>query len=91
MPRVYNTRHLDAPLDAVYVGRGTPFGNPFLLSYGKRKEVIQRFEEWIRAQPVLLDVVRQQLRGKDLVCWCYPLACHADVLLKIANEEEDEL
>lgn len=28
----------------------------------------------------------QQLRGKDLACWC-PLdqPCHADVLLEIAN------
>lgn len=29
-----------------------------------------------------------ELRGKDLACWC-PLgqSCHADVLLKIANED----
>lgn len=25
------------------------------------------------------------LRGKDLTCWCAPLACHADVLLEVAN------
>ncbi|TFD27465.1 DUF4326 domain-containing protein [Cryobacterium cryoconiti] len=33
------------------------------------------------------SVVLEQLRGKDLACWC-PLdqPCHADVLLKIANE-----
>lgn len=31
---------------------------------------------------------RSELRGKDLACWC-PLhrACHADVLLEIANTE----
>lgn len=29
----------------------------------------------------------RELKGKDLVCWCAPLACHADVLLKIANDE----
>jgi hypothetical protein len=30
-----------------------------------------------------------ELRGKDLMCWC-PLdqPCHADVLLEIANEQE---
>ena len=27
------------------------------------------------------------LRGKDLVCWCSPLPCHADVLLRMANED----
>lgn len=32
------------------------------------------------------DAARQELRGKNLACWC-PLGspCHADVLLEIAN------
>lgn len=30
--------------------------------------------------------VREQLRGKNLACWCNPGApCHADVLLELAN------
>lgn len=35
---------------------------------------------------VTVEDVRRELRGKDLACWC-PLgsACHADVLLEIAN------
>ena len=29
-----------------------------------------------------------ELRGKDLACWCRPdQACHADVLLELANRE----
>lgn len=34
------------------------------------------------------DEIRVELAGRDLACWC-PLdaPCHADVLLKIANEE----
>lgn len=45
--------------------------------------------EWlggrIELQPGLLDRI-EELRGRDLVCWC-PLdaPCHADVLLEIAN------
>jgi hypothetical protein len=32
---------------------------------------------------------REQLRGFDLACWCgLDEACHADVLLKMANEEK---
>lgn len=36
-----------------------------------------------------LDEVREELRGKDLACWC-PLdqPCHADVLLELANAPE---
>ena len=32
-------------------------------------------------------VIRKALAGKDLACWCKPgEPCHADVLLRIANE-----
>lgn len=35
------------------------------------------------------ELIRRELRGKDLACWC-PLdqSCHADVLLEIANGGE---
>jgi len=34
-----------------------------------------------------VDEIRTELAGRDLACWCPPdLACHADVLLKLANE-----
>jgi len=46
------------------------------------------FDAWISApaQASLRDDIRRELAGRDLVCWC-PLdqACHADVLLEIAN------
>jgi hypothetical protein len=72
------------PPNTVYVGRQTKWGNPFIIAKcGSREEAIRRFR-------VLVDLglVRDidQLRGKDLACWC-PLdePCHADVLLEIAN------
>jgi hypothetical protein len=35
---------------------------------------------------------RRELRGRDLCCFCpLHLACHADVLLEIANNEEADL
>lgn len=34
-----------------------------------------------------IDVIRAELAGKDLACWCpESQPCHADVLLGIANE-----
>lgn len=31
-------------------------------------------------------LIRQELAGKDLACWCKPgTPCHADVLLQLAN------
>ena len=34
----------------------------------------------------LIDYIHE-LRGRDLVCWCAPEACHGDVLLALANEQ----
>jgi len=88
MPKVWNKRDGSRPASAVYVGRPTAFGNPFKVGvHGTREEVIARFEEWIESKPGLVARVKTELRGRDLVCWCAPKACHADVLLRIANEE----
>jgi Domain of unknown function (DUF4326) len=42
--------------------------------------VIERFRV-----EVLPDLDVTALRGKDVVCWCAPQGCHADLLLKKAN------
>ena len=41
---------------------------------------------WRKVYVSIPAYVREQLRGKNLVCWCaLDQPCHADVLLKIAN------
>jgi len=51
--------------------------------------VVARFEADLLAGRLDFSVqdVRRELRGRDLACWC-PLdqACHAGVLLTIANQ-----
>lgn len=95
-PRVVNLRHEDFD---VYIGRGSPYGNPFThIEYGtqalyivaSREEAISEYEKWLLAQPGLVAMVKRELRSKDLGCYCSPLACHGDVLLRIANEESKE-
>lgn len=54
---------------------------------GEREAVVARFREWIMQCPDLLRMVRRQLRGKTLGCWCAPRECHADVLASIAADE----
>lgn len=89
MPRVYNRNGLTrVPHDAVYVGRGSPYGNPYTVNTsGGRANAIKLFEEWLRTRPDLLTKVRAELAGKNLVCYCAPAKCHADVLMRIANDE----
>ncbi len=76
------------PKDAVYVGRPTVWGNRFRIDEGHpRDEVIKEYREFLLSDHGIITTVRRELRGKDLACWCpLDLACHADVLLEIANE-----
>lgn len=89
-PKVLNLHHLPGkqiPDGAVYVGRPSRWGNPIRLRFGVTREgVIREYREWLSDNPGLISNARQELRGRDLVCFCAPLACHADVLLMVANE-----
>lgn len=87
MPAVYRNGAGPIPAGAILIDRTTPFGNPYRITAGRtREEAITMFDAWIRLQPVLMEKIRRELRGKDLVCHCKPLPCHGDVLLRIANE-----
>jgi len=91
MPQVLNKKKGKLPLGAVYVGRPSKWGNPFKISKTlTRDDVIQKYEDRIVANiqnnPIVYDL--SELKGKDLVCWCHPQPCHADILLKLANKEE---
>jgi len=87
MPRILNARKTGTSVaGAVYVGRPSRWGNPFPVGPDRtRAEAIQQFERWLMGQPELLAAVRAELRGKDLICWCAPKRCHAEVLMREAN------
>ncbi len=86
--KVHNKYHKTAPRDAVYIGRGSPWGNPFVIGKdGDRDAVCDKFEDMVNNDPLLLDRVKAELKGKHLVCFCKPARCHGDTLLSIANGE----
>jgi len=87
MPKVYNKHMRNAPEDAVYVGRPSMWGNPFEINKDTtREQAVAKFEAFLAEAPQNYIVIKEQLKGKDLVCFCAPLPCHADILLRIANE-----
>jgi len=70
----------------VYIGRGSMWGNPFIIGLdGTRLEVIRKYEKRIRQLPYLLKKL-YLLKNKVLGCWCAPKACHGDVLIKLIKE-----
>lgn len=83
------------PPNAVSVAAPTKWANPFRPARRTpeaNEAAVERFREYLAANPALIDAARVELAGKDLACWC-PLVgapqkqmpCHADVLLHIAN------
>ena len=94
--RVLNLRHIKGGFSngrvfrhSVYIGRGrgSKFGNPYLVSKGGRDSAIAKFELLVDSDPKFRALIRKELRGKNLVCWCAPLPCHGDILLEIANKK----
>ena len=95
-PRVINLRY--EPLgDAVYVGRAAPrrglrvsiFANPFRIGPdGSRDEVLAKYRQYLRDNPLLVGRARRELKGKVLACWCAPEPCHAEILAAVADGEE---
>lgn len=71
------------PVNAVYVARPSKWGNPFSVEKYGRKKAIELYRAWIYESGLIDDIF--ELKGKDLVCFCAPLPCHADYLLELAN------
>lgn len=86
-------------LPIVKVDRSTKWGNPFKTSEYGQEDSVRRYRTWamLSHQRDWRALVRFELAGKNLACWCKvePIdevdLCHASVLLEIANSESDEV
>ena len=85
--KVLNKRTDTIPPDAVYVGRPSKWGNPFRIGKdGTREECIAKYKVYIEHRIRKGELDPEELQGKDLVGWCAPLPCHADILMELANQ-----
>lgn len=74
----------------VYIGRGSKWGNPFAIGIdGTREEVIDKYENHLLNSPELMNSL-YELKNKVLGCYCKPLPCHGDVLIKYIEDEYEE-
>lgn len=81
----------DNDFDA-YIGRGTPWGNPFHVGKQEgqfdRGEAIEKYKEHFEKN-ILGDESKRRglfgLRGMRIACHCKPLACHGDVIAEYLN------
>lgn len=95
--KIYNKRtDKDIPTDAICVGRPSVFGNPYShlsntaakYKVGTRAEAISKFRDNVNQLPEFREIIKKELKGKSLICWCAPLPCHAEILMEIANSGE---
>jgi len=100
MPKIYNVRNDNAPPDAVKIDRSTVYGNPYThlkgltkaeFTVNSRNEAVEAYREYFNSR-VLKDIefadAVEQLRDKDLLCWCAPLPCHGMIILDYLRETE---
>ena len=70
----------------VYIGRPSPFGNPFVVGkHGSREHCIKEYRAFFYNRLVDTPGYKGKvlaLRGKVLGCYCKPLACHGDIIVE---------
>jgi hypothetical protein len=67
MATVLNKHRVGARIDAIYIERGSKWGNPFRIGVsGDRATVIAKYERWLRSQDHLLRAL-DELRDRDLL------------------------
>lgn len=89
---VYIGREQPYTRDGVHVViPASPLRNGNLLKGQPRGTTIEKFtrdlKELIRAgdREVIGELLRIYREDRDVVCWCKPLACHGDVVLRAAR------
>ena len=95
MPEIYNKRKpktIPDGVNPIYVGRPGLFGNPYSVADYGHERAVALYIDWIMCHPQksIRDKAREVLKGQDLLCWCAPESCHAEILMKIANSGSDE-
>ena len=82
-----------APAGSVAIGRGSVWGNPFIIGAdGDRNTVIAKFNQYMYWRLSREINWLEPLRGKDLACYCSPNPCHGDAIIAFLSkiEEADE-
>lgn len=90
LPLIINLRtNQNISLVFIKVDRGSPWGNPFVKeTEAQRNRVCDLFEEYAHWRLTIEPDWLKPIRGKNLACWCAPKRCHAETLLRLANEPE---
>ena len=97
--KVVNKKNLSSELGWVdfYIGRPSILGNPFVLKNESQRDfVVSKYRKWLWGEinnpesRVRFELFKlaNKVKNKEkvrLVCFCNPLPCHGDVIVKAIN------
>lgn len=73
----------------VYIGRGSPLGNPFIIGVdGNRDDVVEKYRIYLYKLIKDKEITKEyliSLDNKRLGCFCKPKRCHGDVVVKAVS------
>lgn len=76
----------ELPQPWIYIGRGTPLGNPYTLQeHGQNALGLFRRHLWkllLAEDPPVIAVFRRITTETSLVCSCAPAPCHGDICVR---------
>ena len=82
----------------IYIGRAvyrggwqlpkSKWANPFSVNKYGREKCLQLYKDYVLTSGLIDNI--EELRGKQLGCWCHPEKCHGDVLLSLLAEREQQ-
>ncbi len=77
------------PPGTVKVARVSKWENPFTVADYGREQAIALYRGWLTDKLAAGALDLAELRGRNLWCFCkLTEACHADVLLELANAQQ---
>ena len=86
MNKILNKKHHYIPHNAIYIGRGSKWGNPYRMHHEtQRSQVIEQYRHHLGNMYKEGKINKEELAGMKnapLVCFCSPKPCHGDILTK---------
>lgn len=67
--------------------KASKWKNPYSVKKYGREKCLELYKQYIQSNKELLDQL-EDLKGKELGCWCYPDKCHGDILIELLKERK---
>lgn len=70
-----------------YPPKDSPWANPYKANDNiYTSSILELYRSHIKRRIANKEVNLEELRGKNLGCWCKPGPCHGDVLMELLNQ-----